>query len=109
MFGDCLRMLKKVLYAEKTGQPFLIAGSGTMGWDATAANVVEAGEDVVSRVGLCVVVSLCRVLSLVYLHASRLEHTRAHSEHTIIHTKTPTCMRHTNPHPNDRPPNSAFG
>lgn len=43
-------MIKQVLYADKTGQPFLIAGSGTMGWDATAANVVEAGEDVVGVV-----------------------------------------------------------
>lgn len=49
VFGDCLRMLRKVLYAEKPGnQPFLIAGSGTMGWDAAGANLVEPGEDVVS-------------------------------------------------------------
>lgn len=41
-------MIRKVLYTEN-GQPFLIAGSGTMGWDATAANVVEAGDDVVSN------------------------------------------------------------
>ncbi|KAL1411383.1 hypothetical protein Q8F55_002339 [Vanrija albida] len=47
VFGDCLRLLKKVLYGEKPGnQPFLIAGSGTLGWDATAANLVEPGEDV---------------------------------------------------------------
>lgn len=48
VFGDCIRMLRKVLYAEKTGQPILIAGSGTMGWDGAAANLVEPGEDVVS-------------------------------------------------------------
>ncbi len=42
-------MLKDVLYAQKEGnQGILIAGSGTMGWDAVAANLVEAGEDVVS-------------------------------------------------------------
>ncbi len=30
----------------KTGQPFLIAGSGTLGWDIFAANFVEPGENV---------------------------------------------------------------
>lgn len=48
VFGDCIRMLRKVLYAEKTGQPFLIAGSGTMGWDAAGANLIEAGDNAVS-------------------------------------------------------------
>lgn len=37
VFGDCLRMLRKLLYTEK-GQPFIIAGSGTLGWDLVAAN-----------------------------------------------------------------------
>jgi len=41
-------MLRKVLFAEKEGsQPFLIAGSGTLGWDQAAANLVEAGEEAV--------------------------------------------------------------
>lgn len=30
----------------KNGQPFLIAGSGTLGWDQVASNLVEPGEDV---------------------------------------------------------------
>jgi aspartate aminotransferase-like enzyme len=48
VFGDSLRMLRKVLFAEKEGsQPFLIAGSGTLGWDQAAANLVEAGEEAV--------------------------------------------------------------
>lgn len=39
-------MLRKVLYAEKEGnQPFLIAGSGTMGWDAVGANLIERGDE----------------------------------------------------------------
>ncbi|KAL7422043.1 hypothetical protein Q5752_003816 [Cryptotrichosporon argae] len=46
VFGDCLRMLRRVLYAGDASQPFLIAGSGTMGWDAVGANLVEPGEDV---------------------------------------------------------------
>jgi aspartate aminotransferase-like enzyme len=33
---------RKVLYTTK-GQPFLIAGSGTLGWDQVAANLV--GKD----------------------------------------------------------------
>lgn len=49
VFGDCLRMLKKVLYAEKEGnQSVLISGSGTMGWDAAAANLLEQGDEAVS-------------------------------------------------------------
>jgi alanine-glyoxylate transaminase/serine-glyoxylate transaminase/serine-pyruvate transaminase len=47
VFGDCIRMLRKVLYT-KDGQPFLIAGSGTMGWDAAGANLIEPGENAVS-------------------------------------------------------------
>ncbi|RKO86304.1 hypothetical protein BDK51DRAFT_31818, partial [Blyttiomyces helicus] len=30
----------------RTGQPFIVAGSGTLTWDMTAANLVEPGEDV---------------------------------------------------------------
>ena len=30
--GDCIRMTREVLFS-KTGQPFIIAGSGTLGWD----------------------------------------------------------------------------
>lgn len=32
VFGDCLRMTRQVLYTT-TAQPFLISGSGTLGWD----------------------------------------------------------------------------
>ncbi|CAE6450187.1 unnamed protein product [Rhizoctonia solani] len=38
-------MLRQVLYTRE-GQPFLVAGSGTLGWDMAACNLVEAGEDV---------------------------------------------------------------
>lgn len=44
IFGDCLRMLRQVLYAPK-GQPFLVAGSGTLGWDQVAANLIEEGDE----------------------------------------------------------------
>ncbi|KAK4704289.1 hypothetical protein P7C70_g1928, partial [Phenoliferia sp. Uapishka_3] len=43
VFGYCLRALRKVLYTE-TAQPFIIAGSGTLGWDLVAANLIESGE-----------------------------------------------------------------
>lgn len=43
VFGNCIRLLRKVLYTEG-GQPFLVAGSGTLGWDAVAANLVEKDE-----------------------------------------------------------------
>ena len=32
IFGDCIRMTRQVLFTE-SAQPFLIAGSGTLGWD----------------------------------------------------------------------------
>ncbi|OCH91000.1 PLP-dependent transferase [Obba rivulosa] len=45
VFGDCIRMTREVLYTT-TAQPFLISGSGTLGWDQVAANLVESGEHV---------------------------------------------------------------
>ncbi|XP_006462077.1 hypothetical protein AGABI2DRAFT_151665 [Agaricus bisporus var. bisporus H97] len=44
VFGDCIRMTREVLLT-KSGQPFLISGSGTLGWDQVAANLVESGEN----------------------------------------------------------------
>ncbi|KAJ3108470.1 hypothetical protein HDU97_001177 [Phlyctochytrium planicorne] len=44
-FGSSLELLRKVFFAP-TAQPFVFAGSGTLTWDATAANVVEPGESV---------------------------------------------------------------
>jgi alanine-glyoxylate transaminase/serine-glyoxylate transaminase/serine-pyruvate transaminase len=44
-FGEALEGLRRVLLT-KDGQPFIIAGSGTMGWDIAAANCVEPGEKV---------------------------------------------------------------
>lgn len=38
-------MVRKVFQTEK-GQPFVVSGSGTLGWDMVAANLVEAGEAV---------------------------------------------------------------
>ncbi|KAH7911053.1 alanine-glyoxylate transaminase [Hygrophoropsis aurantiaca] len=44
VFGDCVRMTRDILYS-KDAQPFLIAGSGTLGWDQVSANLVEPGEN----------------------------------------------------------------
>ncbi|KAF9471725.1 PLP-dependent transferase [Pholiota conissans] len=44
VFGDCIRMIREVLLT-KDAQPFLISGSGTLGWDQVAANLVEPGEN----------------------------------------------------------------
>lgn len=43
IFQNSLRMLRKLLYT-KDGQPFLVAGAGTLGWDMVASNLVEPGE-----------------------------------------------------------------
>lgn len=45
VFGDVIRMFRDVLLAPEA-QPVITAGSGTLGWDHVAANVVEPGEDV---------------------------------------------------------------
>ena len=45
VFGDAIRMTREVLYAGNDTQPFLISGSGTLGWDQVAANLVEEGEE----------------------------------------------------------------
>ncbi|KAF9504416.1 hypothetical protein BS47DRAFT_1386248 [Hydnum rufescens UP504] len=44
VFGECIKMLRETLLT-KAGQPFLIAGSGTLGWDQVASNLVEPGEE----------------------------------------------------------------
>jgi alanine-glyoxylate transaminase/serine-glyoxylate transaminase/serine-pyruvate transaminase len=31
VFGNCLRALRKVVFTQQ-GQPFIISGSGTLGW-----------------------------------------------------------------------------
>lgn len=43
IMGETLGMLKEVLFT-KDGQPFIVAGSGTLGWDMVASNLVEPGE-----------------------------------------------------------------
>lgn len=47
VFGENLEMLRKVfLTKDPSSQPFVISGSGTMGWDLVACNMVERGDDV---------------------------------------------------------------
>ncbi|KAH6678926.1 pyridoxal phosphate-dependent transferase [Plectosphaerella plurivora] len=46
-FGETLSMLRKLFQTSHPGsQPFVLSGSGTLGWDLVAANLVEANEDV---------------------------------------------------------------
>lgn len=44
-FGQALERMRQVFYCE-AGQPFILAGSGTLGMDSAAANLVERGDDV---------------------------------------------------------------
>jgi len=47
VFGETLTMLRDLFQTKNPkSQPFVIAGSGTLGWDLVAANLVEPGEDV---------------------------------------------------------------
>lgn len=46
-FGEALSMLRKLFQTTNSGsQPFVISGSGTLGWDQVAANLTEAGDEV---------------------------------------------------------------
>ncbi|KAK5098662.1 hypothetical protein LTR70_002551 [Exophiala xenobiotica] len=46
-FGDVLSMLRRLFQSEDPiAQPFVIAGSGSLGWDFTATNFIEPGESV---------------------------------------------------------------
>ena len=46
-FGETLSMLRKIFQTENpASQPFVLSGSGTLGWDQVAANLVERDEDV---------------------------------------------------------------
>ncbi|KAF7356839.1 Aminotran-5 domain-containing protein [Mycena venus] len=47
VLGDCIRMTREVVLSTE-GQPFLISGSGTLGWDQArhvAANLIQPGEN----------------------------------------------------------------
>ncbi|KAJ3213832.1 hypothetical protein HK099_007169, partial [Clydaea vesicula] len=44
-FGKAIELTRKVFLAP-TGQPFILAGSGTLTWDMTAANLIEPGDKV---------------------------------------------------------------
>lgn len=45
VFGDTLKQIRQLFQTTDAGaQPFLISGSGTLGWDLVSANLVEAGE-----------------------------------------------------------------
>ena len=47
VFGESLAMLRKLLQTTNpASQPFIISGSGTLGWDMVSANLVEPGESV---------------------------------------------------------------
>jgi alanine-glyoxylate transaminase/serine-glyoxylate transaminase/serine-pyruvate transaminase len=46
-FGETLSMLRKLFQtSDPSAQPFVLSGSGTLGWDIVAANLIEPGEDV---------------------------------------------------------------
>jgi alanine-glyoxylate transaminase/serine-glyoxylate transaminase/serine-pyruvate transaminase len=46
-FGETLTMLRKLFITEDPkSQPFILSGSGTLGWDQVAANLAEPGDEV---------------------------------------------------------------
>jgi alanine-glyoxylate transaminase/serine-glyoxylate transaminase/serine-pyruvate transaminase len=46
VFGETLTQLRKLFQTEvPASQPFVISGSGTLGWDQVAANLAEPGDE----------------------------------------------------------------
>jgi alanine-glyoxylate transaminase/serine-glyoxylate transaminase/serine-pyruvate transaminase len=46
VFGESLTMLRKLFQTTHTAaQPFLLSGSGTLGWDQIASNLAEPGDN----------------------------------------------------------------
>jgi alanine-glyoxylate transaminase / serine-glyoxylate transaminase / serine-pyruvate transaminase len=45
VFGETLEMFRQVLQGDKESQPFILAGSGTLGWDMVASNLCEPGDN----------------------------------------------------------------
>ena len=43
-FGESIKMFRQILLTEH-GQPFIVAGSGTLGWDMVAANLTEPDDE----------------------------------------------------------------
>jgi alanine-glyoxylate transaminase/serine-glyoxylate transaminase/serine-pyruvate transaminase len=47
VFGETLTLLRKLFQtSDPKSQPFVISGSGTLGWDQVAANLTEPGDEV---------------------------------------------------------------
>ncbi|KAL7819263.1 PLP-dependent transferase [Trichoderma aethiopicum] len=45
-FGETLGMLRQLFQTtDPASQPFVLSGSGTLGWDLVSANLIEPGED----------------------------------------------------------------
>ncbi|OJD21139.1 hypothetical protein ACJ73_07521 [Blastomyces percursus] len=45
-FGESLALLRRLFQSTSpSSQPFLLAGSGTLGWDLVSANLIERGEN----------------------------------------------------------------
>ncbi|WFD25464.1 hypothetical protein MNAN1_000424 [Malassezia nana] len=45
VFGEAIKMIREVVDAP-SAQPIVIAGSGTLGWDMAATNLLEPGDEV---------------------------------------------------------------
>ena len=45
VFGDSHELFRNVLRGDKDTQPFIVAGSGTLGWDMVASNLCEKGDN----------------------------------------------------------------
>ena len=60
VFGESLELFRQVLKGDENTQPFVIAGSGTLGWDMVASNLCERSDHaLVLHTGYAVLVHFC--------------------------------------------------
>ncbi|KAJ1501308.1 hypothetical protein HMI56_003321, partial [Coelomomyces lativittatus] len=44
-FSEIFGMLRKIFHASSSTQPFIVAGSGTLGWDMVANNIIKENQE----------------------------------------------------------------
>lgn len=105
VFGNCLELMREVWKSPK-GQPFIVAGTGTLAMDMAAANLIEKGDnvlvissgyfgqrfkDIVSRYGANTTILEAPLGEVVSIEAIEKElKTKQYKALTITHVDTST-------------------
>ena len=67
-FSEAIKSTRDVFLASD-GQPFILSGSGTLGWDLTAANFIQPGDEaLIVNTGLAIIIYFSLLLRSIYLY-----------------------------------------